>query len=197
MEVPRLQCAVAIIGAGRIHARPGDFHSEGLLEPLDIKLIVGRGLENHLPQFLGVGGLGKLEAEAGRDDAEALHSGDGGLVDVVGDFALVGLDDDFHEVGGGFLLGAVAVFGVLTKDGSKVEQGDLLVAGGDEVLVNIAVGGAGLGKLKFFLGVDDEVGGGTDFAHHGLCAVEHVGVLRVGLQDAGRYAVDFAKFAPA
>jgi len=89
------------------------------------------------------------------------------------------------------------MLGVLPEDSSEVEEGDLLVTGGDEVLVHVAVGVAGLCELKLFLGVNDEVGGGTYLAHHGLGTVEHVGVLCVGLEDAGRYAVYLAQLAPA
>ena len=44
---------------------------------------------------------------------------------------------------------------------------------------------------------DDEVGGGTHVAQHLLGAVEHLRVLRIGLDVAGRDAVDLAQLRPA
>ena len=77
------------------------------------------------------------------------------------------------------------------------EQRHLGVAERDQVVIDIAVGRYALGELEILGGVDDEVGGGTHVAQHLLGAVEHLRVLCVGLDVAGRDAVDLAQLRPA
>ena len=166
--------------------------SERVPNPLRIDVIILGRLVSHLPEFLQVHLLGDLQPQARFEEADGGQCRENLPVEGGLDQPLVGLHDGLHELGAALLFRTVAVLGVLTEHGRQVEQRELLVAGRNEVLIDVAVCGDALRELEIFRRVDDEVGRRSDLAHHRFGPLQHFVVSGVRLHDARGYAEYFA-----
>ena len=171
--------------------------SERVPNPLRIDVVILGRLVSHLPEFLQVHLLGDLQPQARFEEADGGQCRENLPVERGLDQPLVGLHDGLHELGAALLLRTVAVLGVLTEHGRQVEQRELLVAGRNEIFIDIAVRGYTLCELEILRRVDDEIGRRSDLAHHRFGPLQHFVVSGVRLHDARRYAEYLAQLTPA